>query len=187
MTDAEQKRILLIGIGRWGVNHLRILKSMPVELFVADHHQQRLKSTGVPESRSSMDPRSLFPKIDAAVVVTPLRRISTFAVNCWKWARTSLWRNRSHWFQPMRRSWPNWAETSGLVLQVGHIFVLIPHHCGCGRQSLRGDLPDSKCCVRDSAASNVRGMTPELRSPTAFILLISSTSFSEYCRSVFTP
>jgi hypothetical protein len=34
MSDAKQKRILLIGNGRWGANHLRILKSMPVELFV---------------------------------------------------------------------------------------------------------------------------------------------------------
>jgi hypothetical protein len=28
------KRILLAGLGRWGANHLRVLKSMPVELFV---------------------------------------------------------------------------------------------------------------------------------------------------------
>jgi hypothetical protein len=28
------KRILLIGLRRWGANHLRVLKSMPVELFV---------------------------------------------------------------------------------------------------------------------------------------------------------
>ena len=30
------KRVLLIGIGRWGANHLRVLKSMPIELFIAD-------------------------------------------------------------------------------------------------------------------------------------------------------
>jgi predicted dehydrogenase len=71
MSDAKQKRILLIGVGRWGANHLRILKSMPIELFVADHHEQRLKSAGVPETHRSTEPRSLFAKIDAAVVVTP--------------------------------------------------------------------------------------------------------------------
>jgi hypothetical protein len=32
MSDAKQ--ILLIGNGRWGANHLRILKSMPVELLL---------------------------------------------------------------------------------------------------------------------------------------------------------
>ena len=36
------KGILLIGVGRWGVNHLRVLKSMPIDLFVADHREQRL-------------------------------------------------------------------------------------------------------------------------------------------------
>jgi hypothetical protein len=38
------KRILLIGVGRWGANHLRVLKSMPIELYVADCHDQRLSS-----------------------------------------------------------------------------------------------------------------------------------------------
>jgi UDP-N-acetylglucosamine 3-dehydrogenase len=65
------KRILLIGIGRWGVNHLRVLKSLPIELFVADRHEQRLSSMDIPPSHRSTDARSLFPKIDAAVVVTP--------------------------------------------------------------------------------------------------------------------
>ena len=31
MSDAKRKRILLIGIGRWGAKHLHILKSMPIE------------------------------------------------------------------------------------------------------------------------------------------------------------
>src|ERR1700676_3427407 len=65
------KRILLIGLGRWGANHLRILKSMPVELFVADVEQRRLTESGVPSSRQTTDPKSLFSKIDGAVVVTP--------------------------------------------------------------------------------------------------------------------
>lgn len=50
MSDAKRKRILLIGIGRWGANHLSILKSMPIEPFVAEQHEQQLKSAGVPES-----------------------------------------------------------------------------------------------------------------------------------------
>src|SRR5213080_3505322 len=65
------KRILLIVVGRWGVNHLRVLRSMPIELFVADHHQQRLNLVDIPESHRSTDARSFFSKIDAAVVATP--------------------------------------------------------------------------------------------------------------------
>jgi hypothetical protein len=48
MSDAKQKRILLVGIGRWGANHLRILKSTPIELFVADHHEQRPAGATLP-------------------------------------------------------------------------------------------------------------------------------------------
>lgn len=65
------KRTLLIGIGRWGVNHLRVLKSMPVELFVAGRSEQRLTSVDVSQTYCSTDARSLFSRIDAAVVVTP--------------------------------------------------------------------------------------------------------------------
>ena len=65
------KRILLIGVGRWGINHLRVLKSMPIELFVADQQERKLSSIGIPQSRCSTDARSLFSEIDAAVVVTP--------------------------------------------------------------------------------------------------------------------
>jgi hypothetical protein len=32
----------VLGVG--GVNHLRVLKSMPIELYVADCHDQRLSS-----------------------------------------------------------------------------------------------------------------------------------------------
>ena len=29
-------KVLLVGIGRWGANHLRVLHSLPIELFVAE-------------------------------------------------------------------------------------------------------------------------------------------------------
>jgi hypothetical protein len=42
---------------------LRILKSMPVELFVADRDEQRLRSAGIAESHCSTDACSLFRNI----------------------------------------------------------------------------------------------------------------------------
>src|SRR2546423_1462270 len=65
------KRILLIGLGRWGANHLRVLQSMPIELFVAEHDPERLNASGVSQSHRTSAARSLFPIVDAAVVVTP--------------------------------------------------------------------------------------------------------------------
>src|ERR1700740_1098163 len=67
----RMKRILLIGLGRWGTNHLRVLRSMPLELFVADHDSKLLEASGIAEDHRSVDPRASFSRIDAAVVVTP--------------------------------------------------------------------------------------------------------------------
>src|SRR6202035_5965810 len=67
----QAKRILLIGLGRWGANHLRVLQSMRIELFVAERDPERLNSSAISQSHRSADASSLFPIIDAAVVVTP--------------------------------------------------------------------------------------------------------------------
>jgi len=67
------KRILLIGLGRWGANHLRILKSMPVDLFVTDLDAKALGAAEIPEDHCGVDARALFAKTDAAVAVTPVR------------------------------------------------------------------------------------------------------------------
>jgi len=74
-------KIVLLGAGRWGQNHLRVLRSLPVEVFVADLNRQRLndcRALGVPDSHLSEDPRSFLAQADAAVVVTPAQ--SHFAI-----------------------------------------------------------------------------------------------------------
>src|SRR5438093_3892118 len=120
------KRILLIGIGRWGANHLRVLKSMPIELFVADHHEQRLSSADIPESHRSTDARSLFPKIDAAVVVTPApahfetcRELLDMGKDVFVEKPISLISSEAEKLARL-------AEKSKLILQVGHIFRFDP-------------------------------------------------------------
>lgn len=67
-------KVLLLGVGRWGANHLRVLHSLPIELFVAETDNQRLdaaRKVGIPESHLSANYRDLAAKVDAAVVVTP--------------------------------------------------------------------------------------------------------------------
>jgi len=67
-------KILLLGIGRWGANHLRVLKSLPVELFVAELDKKRLDSAralGVDDQHLSTNYRDFVERIDGAVVVTP--------------------------------------------------------------------------------------------------------------------
>ena len=120
------KRILLIGVGRWGINHLRVLKSMPIELFVADHREQQLSSIGIPQTQCSADARSLFSEIDAAVVVTP-------APTHFETCRELLEMGKDVFVEkPMTlvaseaRRLTELAENAGSILQVGHIFRFDP-------------------------------------------------------------
>jgi predicted dehydrogenase len=126
VIDAKRKRILLIGIGRWGANHLRILKSMPIELFVADHHEQRLRSAGVPETRRSTDPRLLFPRIDAAVVVTPAPTHLDICRELLEMGKDVFVEKPITLVSTDAKKLAELAEKSGLVLQVGHIFRFDP-------------------------------------------------------------
>ena len=67
-------KILLVGIGRWGANHLRVLHSLPIELFVAELDAKRLESAralGIGEKHLSANYRDFAGQVDAAVVVTP--------------------------------------------------------------------------------------------------------------------
>jgi UDP-N-acetylglucosamine 3-dehydrogenase len=120
------KRILLIGVGRWGVNHLRVLRSMPIELFVADHHEQRLNSVDIPESHRSTDARSLFPKIDAAVVVTPAPTHFNTCVELLEMGKDVFVEKPITLTSSEAKRLTELAEKSRLILQVGHIFRFDP-------------------------------------------------------------
>src|SRR6185295_14986410 len=68
-------RILQVGTGRWGQNHLRVLRSLDVELFVSDMRPEAFDaccaSLEVPRDHFSTDPRALLPEVDAVDIVTP--------------------------------------------------------------------------------------------------------------------
>jgi len=64
----------LLGIGRWGANHLRVLNSLPIELYVAEKDAKRLEAArklGIPETRLGTDYERFAREVDGAVVVTP--------------------------------------------------------------------------------------------------------------------
>ena len=67
-------KILLLGLGRWGVNHLRNLNSLPVELFVAevsDKHLEPARKLGIPAERLTTDYKKFIGQMDGVVIVTP--------------------------------------------------------------------------------------------------------------------
>jgi predicted dehydrogenase len=126
MSDGKQKRILLIGVGRWGANHLRILKSMPIELFVADHHEQRLRAARVAGAQCSTDPRSLFEKVDAAVVVTPAPTHFDICRELLEMGKDVFVEKPITLVSTDAKKLAELADKSALILQVGHIFRFDP-------------------------------------------------------------
>jgi UDP-2-acetamido-3-amino-2,3-dideoxy-glucuronate N-acetyltransferase len=67
-------KILLLGLGRWGANHLRNLNNLPVELYVAEVGEKQLepaRKLGLPPERLTTNYKDFIHKIDGVVVVTP--------------------------------------------------------------------------------------------------------------------
>jgi predicted dehydrogenase len=67
-------KVLLLGVGRWGANHLRNLNSMPIELYVAEVGDKQLepaRKLGLPAERLTTNYQTLISKVDCVVIVTP--------------------------------------------------------------------------------------------------------------------
>ena len=121
--------VLLVGLGRWGEKHLRVLGECDASVWVADVSASRLewaRGQGVPAERLVADYRTALPRVDAVDVVTPAD--SHLAV-----ATASLDTGR-HCFieKPLTatvaegRALVRAAEAAGRVVQVGHIFRFHP-------------------------------------------------------------
>jgi predicted dehydrogenase len=67
-------RVLLVGLGRWGEKHLRVLRDLGVSLWVADVSRERLEwavRQGVSAERARADVRDALDEVDAVDLVTP--------------------------------------------------------------------------------------------------------------------
>jgi len=67
-------KVLLLGLGRWGVNHLRNLNSMPVELYVAEVGEKQLepaRKLNIPAARLTTNYKDFAGRVDCAVIATP--------------------------------------------------------------------------------------------------------------------
>src|SRR4051794_15107054 len=67
-------KILLMGLGRWGANHVRMLKSLPIELFVADlmpKNFEAARKVGVTDDHLSTNYKDFAAHVDGFAVVTP--------------------------------------------------------------------------------------------------------------------
>src|SRR5712692_2817363 len=121
--------VLLVGLGRWGANHLRVLRQIGVTVWAADVSAARLQwaiGQGVEPAHAVDDYQAVLDRVDAVDVVTPAD--SHLAI-----VETSLAAGR-HCFieKPLTRTAAEGrrlvarARETGRVVQVGHIFRFHP-------------------------------------------------------------
>ena len=121
--------VLLVGLGRWGENHLRVLGELGVTLWAADVSPDRLALAirrGVAPERAVADYREALGAVDAVDIVTS-------ADSHWDVTRACLAAGR-HCFveKPLARTVAEGrqlevaAAAAGRVVQVGHIFRFHP-------------------------------------------------------------
>jgi predicted dehydrogenase len=121
--------VLLIGLGRWGERHFRVLRQLGVRLWVADVSPTRLEwaiRNGVEPDRAVGDYRTALAHVAAADVVTP-------ADTHWTVARDCLSAGLSCFVEkPLTRTLEEghalvaMAHACGRLVQVGHIFRFHP-------------------------------------------------------------
>src|SRR5574341_1081040 len=104
--------VLLVGLGRWGEKHLRVLRELGASVWVADVSPARREwavGQGVDAQRAVADYRAALPRVDAVDIVTPADSHRVLAA----------------------------AENARRLVQVGHIFRFHPV-TGALRGALQG-------------------------------------------------
>ncbi len=122
--------VLLVGVGRWGKNHLRVLSSIrEVNLFVSDLEESVAKilpAYHIPETNFSTNYRDFLGKVDVVFVVTPANlhldiALDAMGSGCDVFIEKPISTNYKDAMKICEE-----AERRNLIVQVGHIFRFHP-------------------------------------------------------------
>jgi UDP-N-acetylglucosamine 3-dehydrogenase len=122
-------RVLLVGLGRWGGKHLRVLGEIGAEVWAADVSAARRADAvraGVDPARVAADHQAALPHVDAVDVVTPADSHLALVSECLRAGKPCFVEKPLALTAAEGRALARVvAETRG-VLQVGHIFRFHP-------------------------------------------------------------
>jgi len=122
-------KVLLIGLGRWGEKHLRVLGELGCELWVADVSPERRAlavKAGVAEGRAVADFRDALPQVDAVDIVTPADNHLALASECLRAGKHCFVEKPLTLTVAEGRALADVVRSTPPVLQVGHIFRFHP-------------------------------------------------------------
>ncbi len=135
-------KLLLIGIGRWGKNHLKTLTKLVDELYVVDSDSSQLRACrefSVPEDHLSNDYHDFLDRIDGVDVVTPADSHLAICGECFDKKRDVFVEKPIALTSQEAKAMITHANRKGAILQVGHIYryhpasTKIKHLIGEGR------------------------------------------------------
>ena len=121
--------VLLIGLGRWGEKHLRVLGELGATVWAADVSPTRRRwavERGVAADRCVSDYREAVPHVDAVDIVTPADSHLAIASTCLEAGRHCFIEKPLATTVAASRRIVSDADTAGRVVQVGHIFRFHP-------------------------------------------------------------
>ncbi len=121
--------VLVVGLGRWGEKHLRVLRELGTTVWAADVSPARLEwaqKQGVEPRRSVRDYRTALPSVDAVDIVTPADSHRAIAGACLAAGRHCFVEKPLATTVAEGRELEATARVAGRVVQVGHIFRFHP-------------------------------------------------------------
>ena len=143
-------KVLLIGLGRWGEKHLRVLGELGCEVWVADVSAERRAfavKAGVPEARAVADFRAALPHVDAVDLVTPADNHLALASECLRAGKDCFVEKPLTMTVAEGRELAKVVRSTGRVLQVGHIFRFDPVTTFMRERIRRGSVGPVRYCT----------------------------------------
>ncbi len=122
-------KVLLLGLGRWGVNHLRNLNSMPVELYVAETGKNQLgpaRKLGLPDARLTANYKDFVSKVDCVVIATPAQNHFPLCKEFLKAGKDVFVEKPLALANDESKQLAELADQHKRILQVGHILRFDP-------------------------------------------------------------
>ena len=124
-------KILLLGLGRWGANHLRVLNSLQprIELFATDLNPKALdaaRKLGLKDDHLSTDYKDFAGEVDGAVIVTPAQSHFSLAKEFLEAGKDVFVEKPLTLVPDESKQLAELAAKTGRLVQVGHIFRFDP-------------------------------------------------------------
>jgi UDP-N-acetylglucosamine 3-dehydrogenase len=122
-------KLLLVGLGRWGRNHLRTLATLVDELYVVDADPNQLKIAkefSIPPDRVSTDYHDFVDRVDGVDIVTPADSHLRICKDCFERRKDVFVEKPIALTTDEAKEMISQAKERGVIFQVGHLYRYHP-------------------------------------------------------------